>query len=167
MARRSGRRADYQWQAGATISSGVDIATGTATAGNAGIINILAPATISRIHGHIFFQLDTTAVDERVVICYGLIIVSENALGAGVASMPHPFTDAEVSWIAHGFASVSSLAEAAVQPDALFTRVEVDSKAMRKVKPTEQLVLVVESVISVDQAGTWDMMAAFRVLFAD
>ena len=162
--RARGRRADYEWSAGCFKGAGIDLANGTKSSEDLGAIT--GPATLVRTRGEIFLQLDATAVDERVIIAMGLIVASENAAAAGAASLPSPVSDGADDWYWYGFATMSSLAETAVQPDALFTRVVIDSKAMRKVKPTEHLVLVLEVCDGVDQNGSFDYLGGCRSLFA-
>jgi len=162
---RSGRRADYEWsQIGSQITA-VDLAVGTKALGTASSEANLAQ-TIMRLRGQVFAQLDATAVDERVIIACGLGIVSADAVAAGAGSVPGPSSDADWSWMWHGFLTMSSGAEAAVVGEMLFDRREVDSKAMRRVKPNESLVFVTEVVQSIDQGGTFDLLYGVRVLIA-
>ncbi len=128
------------------------------------LVNFRLAQTVTRIHGELLFQLDAIAVDERAVVAWGLIVVPDNVVTVGATAAPHPFTDIEDEWIAHGFGVMSSLAESAVQSDGLFHRLTVDSKAMRKVKDTQSLMLVVEVADSLDQGGTFDVIGGFRVL---
>ncbi len=164
---RTGRKTDYSWQGQSVNVGSIDLATGTVTDGANAIVSFGAPFTIMRVRGELLFQLDAGAVNERILIAVGLIVISANQVSVGVTSMPHPFTDIEDTWLWHQYVTLSSLAEAAIQPDALFSRVMVDSKAMRKVKPTESLALVAEVVAGSDQGGTFDMLGGFRVLVGD
>ena len=100
------------------------------------------------------------------MIAWGVILVSSDARAAGAGSVPGPSSDGDAPWLAHGFLSLSSLAEAAVQPQALFDRGEVASKAMRRMKSSEELIIVAEVCESLDQAGTWDFLYGLRVLVA-
>ncbi len=164
MARRgSGRSRPVSWQTTAIQINATDLAQGTTAAST-----VLSPGGASsvclRTHGQLLFQLDVGAVDERAIIAWGLIVAPENALGVGVSALPHPFTDGEDDWYAHGYATLSSLAEAAVQADALFHRVTIDSKAMRKLKPTEGVAFVMEVAQSVDGTGTFDVLGGLRSL---
>ncbi len=151
------------WQGTSVALSSIDLAAGTAA-----MVTALSPGTLPsvclRTHGELLFQLDTGGVDERVVVAYGLIVASENALGVGVTAVPTPFTDAEDDWYVHGYATMTSLAEAAVATDGIFHRITVDSKGMRKLKPTEGVAFVVEVAAVLNVTGTFDVIGAFRTL---
>jgi len=163
---RSGRKTDYNWFSAAGDILGMDLAIATAQlgAGANSLLTFTAAQTVVRLRGQFFAQLDATAVDERVVIAVGLIVVSENAAGAGITSIPHPFTDSSEDWIWHGFMHLSSLAEGSVVNDALFDRQIIDSKAMRKVRLSEQLAFVAEVADSTDGGGTVDLTYGYRIL---
>ncbi len=141
----------------------MDIAVATATLGAVGLQASFAN-TILRSRGTVFCELDATAVNERVIVMHGLILVSENAFQAGAASVPHPFTDTDDDWIWTGQTVVSSGEETAVNENSLFDRVEVDSKAMRKVKSGEVYVFVSEIAQSQDQGGSVNIIGAIRML---
>ncbi len=63
--------------------------------------------------------------------------------------------------------TVTALAETSVTGDAggLFERIEVDSKAMRKLKDDQTLLLVCEVGQTIDATGTFDVQAGMRYLF--
>ena len=128
---------------------------------------VVAASTILRTRGIVFAQLDSTAVDERVTIAVGVIIAGERAVTAGVASLPGPLNQGADDWIWHGYLTVSSGAEAAINDNSLFDRLEIDSKAMRKVKEDETFVFMAQIADSLDQGGSVDLMYATRVLFGD
>ncbi len=162
--RNTGRRADYEWAAvgGAIIAGDLTLATKQ----NISLSTFLGPGTLMRSRGLIGGQLDTGAVEERVMIAMGIIIAQDTAIAAGSGSLPGPFTEGDAPWLWHGHLWLSSGAEAAVQDPALFQRLAVDSKAMRKVKASEGLVFVTEIAQVVDQAGTWDCQIGLRFLLA-
>ncbi len=164
MARRSVRRTDYTWFGAADAVTTIDLGTGTAAVlGNTVVVN--SAGTLVRLRGQVYVQLDTSAVDERAMIAVGIIKATDEAVAAGVASLPHPHSDGDAEWIWHRYLSISSLAEPAVVTDALFDRAIIDSKAMRRFKQNEVVVLVAEVADGLDQGGTWDMMYGYRVLF--
>ncbi len=161
--RRGGRGLDYDWVSTGGSNSAIDLAVGVAALGS-GSIDINSAATIMRTRGLVAIQLDATAVDERALIAVGIIVVSDNALAAGTASVPAPFTDSSDDWLWYDFMWVSSGAEGAVVSDFLAQRTVIDSKAMRKVKAGENLALVVEVVVASDQGGSFDLQYGFRSL---
>jgi len=162
---RSGRRADYDWQAIADAIVAIDAGTGTkAVLGNALVVS--QALTLMRLRGQVMVQLDPTAVDERLIIAVGIIKVSDEAFAAGAGSVPGPHSQGDAEWIWHSYLTVTSLAEGAIATNALFDRVVIDSKAMRKCKASETIILVAEVADGVDQGGTWDMLYGFRALTA-
>ncbi len=166
--RSRGRKTDYSWSQISGQMLAVDLAEGTVALGDvAG--SAAGTQTLFRTRGEILVQLDATAVDERVLIALGMMVVKENAFAAGVASVPHPGVDGEADWFWFGYASLTTAAEAAVSGafSGLFHRVPVDSKAMRKMKGDEKVILVAEVVEAVDQGGTFDLLYGFRTLTGD
>ena len=160
-----GRKTDYSW--GHFCGAGVlDNAVGAVVLGSNGFLSTNAQ-TLTRTHGLVVVELDPTAVDERVLLAWGLIVVSENAFGAGVASVPTPIADPGEDWFAYGHLWVSSGGGALLDLglSSLSHRHVVDSKAMRKVKGGETVALVAEVCSSVDQGGTMELQFGFRMLF--
>jgi len=164
---RSGRRPDYDWNGISGVSGALDLAEGSVAlfTGNASL-QASGALTLMRTHGQVFAQLDATAVDERALIAFGMIIVSDNAFAAGVGSVPAPFADIVDDWFVHGFLSVSSGAEGAVVTNPIYDRLTINSKAMRKMKNSERIVMVAETVESIDQGGSVDLLAGCRLLTA-
>ncbi len=160
---KGGRRTDYEWISQCGRMSQLDLTTGSVALGT-GAFDLTGPGTVMRLRGRFYAQLDIGGVDERAVIAVGVIKVSDEALAAGVASIPSPDTDGDAEWIWHGYLIVSAGAEAAVVTDAMFDRVEVDSKAMRRFKASDSLAVVAEVCDSSDQAGTADLMYGLRLL---
>ncbi len=165
---RSGRRTDYSWLGVNDIASDVDIGgaaqfLGTATTfGSAG--------TLVRIRGRAFAQLDTGGINERATLILGLGVFQNDAVLAGIA--PEFNTDgasSEYSWIWTGALFVSSCSEAAIVDDSLFDRIEIDTKAMRRIKPNEVLAMVIEAPAAgaLDQTGTIDVMVQYRALLGN
>ncbi len=161
---RSGRRADYDWQGQVTSEEGIDLAIGTLAIGDNRVVDFGAAGTVMRIHGSVLFTLDAGAIAERVTLAYGIIKTS--AVQNVASEVPRPFTDIEDNWVLHGFTHLTSSSGAAIDENWSSALIQVDSKAMRKVKATESLTFVVEVADSVDQTGTFDFAAAFRVLLA-
>ena len=166
MPRGRGRRADYSWFSTCGVVNSMDLAVNTVGLGN-GAIAVTTPLTITRIHGYFTAQLDAGGVDERAMIAFGIIKVSNEALAAGAGSIPSPDTDADAEWIVHGHLWVTSGAEAAIVNEGLFDRKVVDSKAMRKAKPSDSLAVMFETCITNDQTGTVDLTYGIRVLSAE
>ncbi len=166
MARRTGRRTDYEWAVAAGLVTAIDLdptASSSPGAGAIAAIDVGGSGTITRIRGEVFGQLDAGAVDERAVLACGLLVMTDDAVTAG--AFPEPSTDGSLPWIWHGFLTLSSGAGASAAEDAGYDRLTLDSKAMRRVKAGEQLIFLADCAASLDQAGTADVMYGIRVLF--
>ncbi len=163
MARRSGRKTDYEWSAVCGKLNALDLAINTVGLGTQGFVGNV-PLTLMRVHGLVCANLDAGAVDERAMISFGIIKVSDDALAVGITAVPTPTADADAPWIVHGHLWVTTLSEAAIAPDGMFHRVVIDSKAMRKMKPNESLAVVFEVCDTTDQGGTVDLSYGLRVL---
>ncbi len=162
MANRSrGRRTDYEWTGACGDADAIDLAVNVTTAPLV-FVDFNAPFTIMRIRGIIQVQLNAAAVNERALIAFGIGIVTTDARAAG--TVPDPAQEPEFPWMWYGYAAVSSLNEAAIQPDALSAILEVDTKAMRKVKPGQSVMLVGQVCSSQDQGGSFDVQAGLRFL---
>ncbi len=152
-----------EWIGIADEQRSINNAIATKALGPTGLVVGIA-STILRLRGYAMITLDAGAVDESSTLALGIIIVGNSAFAAGAASCPGPQSQSSDDWIWHTYLSVSSLSEAAIQPDALFARVVIDSKAMRKAKVDETVIFMAEVADSNDQAGTIDLQYAFRLL---
>ena len=118
----------------------------------------LAP-TVIRTRGMVSVRF-SSAADLTVSGAYGECIVSNDAVAAGQASVPHPFDDADWSgW--HVWRSFCYFFDQIDQTGANVwsQQFEVDFKAMRKMRPNETLIGVIES-----QSGAFDLCAHTRTL---
>ncbi len=121
--------------------------------------------TIVRTRGWLYIRPTILTATSDMSGAFGLGIVSNQALAAGAASIPAPWTDASwdgwLVWIPFSF-RVDIGAGQATGP----TRSNVgqghtiDSKAMRKVELNESVVVMCES-----QVGGFSVDAKFRMLF--
>ena len=163
MARRSGRPTDYTWANIGDVNEDVDI--GGAARPVVGF-EFAEVQTVTRIRGRIGATLDAGAVHELGLLLLGITIVSMDAFTGGI--VPEIFTLGvdEGSWIWQGSIFLSSGSEAAIQPDALSGSVDIDTKAMRRVKATETLVIVAEApaALWIDQTGVIDVSAFAHIL---
>ena len=164
MARRGGRKTDYQWGAFQGTILALDNAVGADGLGSTGFIFSQA-LTVTRIRGSVGVTLNPGGVGEAVMIRCGIIKVSENAFAAGSTAISNTFDDPGEDWIWMGHLYVSSGSEAAiVAASQLVDRVEIDTKAMRKVKPGETFAFTASVVASVDNGGDCDLLFSNRVL---
>ena len=131
---------------------------------------LLNDTTIVRVRGvlTIFLQSASAALD-GFVGAFGLAIANENAFNAGIASMNILITDANWNgWLYHTFyqlkAAIGPIADNEPSyPGNQSVRIEVDSKAMRKIKLGDVLYGAYEHT----ETGTAVLGARFdsRILF--
>jgi len=163
MARGRGRRTDYEWEgigAGAAMFGSLQT-----TASVQELISIQIPATIMRIRGEFLAFLTTSAAANSVkAIGVGITLVSNEALAAGAASIPDPLSDLNADWMWHGFALLGRVSTTEDESAGLTSvRLEIDTKAMRKVKPNTSLVFVV-SPLNLSGTETARAVIGARVL---
>ncbi len=105
--------------------------------------------------------MDAGGVDESAMIVCGLTIITQDAVSAGVVPEPGLIGVDDGNWLWHGHLYVSSGAEAAVDGafPGLVDRLEIDSKAMRRVKASDALAFVFQTParLTQDQTGTFDL----------
>ena len=141
----AGRKIDFkQWDAAPGLLTSF---TGNQSALSGGL-SFTQPATLLRFRGYVsaFMGESGATVADRMIMTFGLMIMSTDAFTAGPASLPDPATEPEFPWIWWNelglHTEVASGAEAwGVQA----LRIELDSKAMRKIKPGETVALIVQS----------------------
>ena len=121
--------------------------------------------TIVRLRGTYTVHMDTGAIGDGQLVGLGLAVVSEDAFTVGGAgSMPSPIDDAGFPFIWHRLFMLQ--ASTATESDDSFTaneRGEIDSKAMRKMKPGQVLAFIWDGIILAGSPTT-DGSAAVRIL---
>ena len=159
---RSGRRSDYTWSGQTWFNAGLGAGQ---SLGNGSIAVVGAAGTIVRVRGQAVATMDVGAADDRMVVGLGLIVGSDDQFAAGAAAFPSPTDDLDGDWLWHGFFPLQSLVGTQGGEISQTYRLEVDSKAMRRVKQNDQIVCVADGVILAG-SPTADVVAGFRVLFA-
>ena len=145
MARRQGGRTiDFKEWAG--IPSLINEIGANATI-LGGSLAFTAPATILRARGRLYAQFDETVqVGDRIIVTFGLGIVSTDSYTVGSTAMPDPGGEPEYPWLWWGQvmleAGVAAGHSGGFGPTA--QQLEVDTKAMRKIKPGQSLAWVWE-----------------------
>ena len=164
---RSGALHNKEWEVACIDFSSIDLAIGQLVAFV--LFTADEAETLLRLRGEVYMELDAGATDEMATVAVGVGVVSARAAIAGTGSIPRPATDGAYPWLWHGFMNVSSGQGASVPVDlaSLFDRLSVDSKAMRKLKETEVIVIVFEICESVDQTGHVSVGGGFRALAGD
>ena len=157
-----GKTIDYkQWTFIPGVSQGI---TGNGTFIGS-FLSFGVPATILRVRGVSrvsFLPTGLTAEDECTVV-FGLGVFSTDAVTAGAGSLPDPSAEPEYPWMWYGEAQMYSpsanFGDAMVQ-----VALEVDTRAMRKVKPGESLAMVGQYVDVTGVPGVRVMHGQHRVL---
>ena len=100
--------------------------------------------TLVRLFVSLSFITSTeTSVSNSMAYTFGICLVFQNAAGIGVTAIPAPLTDIQWDgWIMHRQGLVYGGQAGAIQS---LTH-QIDSKAMRKWKRTDNLVAVIETV---------------------
>ena len=117
--------------------------------------------TLIRVRGLLSVALQTaSAVADGYVGSFGMAIVTTAAATAGVASIPTPSTEAAWDgWLLHRFFDCRRTLGAGSPGE--FSRLELDSKAMRKANEDESLVGVIEFT----ETGTATMLIVASIRF--
>ena len=161
---RGGRRPDYQW-AGINVFAANDVSNVHKFAGSSNLgVNIAG--TLMRVRGDIQVLLDVGAADDSMSCAAGLIVANDDAVAIGPTAFPSPSDDLDADWVWHGFFSMRSLSATQGTTEGAQVRSrEIDTKAMRRFKPIDNLAMIVDGVV---QSGspTADFIGAFRVLLA-
>ncbi len=137
------KTAYYTW-VGVQASSGGFSTTNTLF----GFVASGVAATIRRTRGMLVAQIEPGAVSDILMLAFGLAIVSNVSRAAGAASLPSPMDDLSYPWFWHKF--VPLIPTSTTQGDnvgpASAARVEIDAKAMRKIRPDEAIVLLGDGI---------------------
>ncbi len=123
--------------------------------------NGLTKPTLIRTRGEVAYFNTTEGADSEIVGAYGVGVVSDQAVAAGIASIPGPWSAPEWDgWhVWRSFHYVFQFLDSTGTRQSVL-RQEVDSKSMRKITDNETLVLVAES-----ETGAFDISMALRHLF--
>ena len=173
----SAPRRQTSWTAGpgdGTISDHtVSLSTGSKAIWSTGLVPLVEGLTIGRIRGELLVYLKSaTAQVDGFVGAAGILLVSDEAFAAGVASIPGPITDLDFNdWMWFQMFSIKSggaiAAAAATDEDQInatvaAARYPIDSKAMRKFPVGKVMVGVIEVLESLN--ATMDADIALRTL---
>ena len=112
--------------------------------------------TIVRTRGEIHVIPAAFAADVQIVGAFGMCVVSTDAAAAGIASIPGPFDDADWDgwFVWQSFGLTYNFDTAVSGRDVAGYRMEVDSKAMRKLGPNDTVAIVAESQSSAFQINS-------------
>ena len=106
----------------------------------------LRPFTILRTRMHLQYTTDQKAADEFPIGSYGELVVTETAAAVGISAIPSPSGisgDPEADWYVWQALSTAIIFGSGVAFDAnAGSHFDIDSKAMRKVGPDDDVVAV-------------------------
>ena len=159
-----GDRMDYTWNGLSTGTSAVALAGGAPAISSVVITG--GPGTLIRSRGEILASIDGPTDGDKIGIGFGLIRGTEEQVAVGASAVPSPLDDLDADWVWHGFILLQSQAVVATSAGQQFGRLTVDSKAMRKFRQGEVLILAIDSI---NMAGTpaIDVAFGFRILFGE
>ncbi len=104
-------------------------------------------ATIVRVRGALWVGSDQEAAEEKIFGAIGMAVVTNQALAIGVTAVPLPIQDQGsdnwLLWLPF-FADVRPTSAVGVEYNT-FSRVEFESKSMRKVDDGDSVVVVLEN----------------------
>ena len=135
------------WEDGpGVLTTSIPISANTAFIVGSGQEFLFDGDTVVRIRGSMLLQLtNVTASGDGFVGAVGIGIVSTPAFAVGATAVPTPITESEWDgWMWHQFLNVTGSADLTDQGPALGQRVEIDSKAMRKVGTEQVIYMAVE-----------------------
>jgi len=160
---RTGKKIDFkQWDG---IPGLIAEVTGTSTT-LAGALSFTTPATLLRFRGYVGAMFDETMqAGDQMDLVFGLAIISTDAFNAGPGGVPDPASEPEFPWIWwKGMRLDAFSASAQNAYGSTNQRYEMDSKAMRKIKPGETVVMVTQVAGAIGAPVTLLDIGQIRVL---
>jgi len=135
--------------------SGVSLETTIAAGGGAVLLTslnaaalALRPFTVIRTRGRIGIRSDQSTTSETQDAAYGMAVVSDEAVAVGITAVPTPdASDGSDLWFVYERLMAQLQLKTAVGFDSagLVDIQVIDSKAMRKVEPGQDMIEVIES----------------------
>jgi len=156
---RSNRR-KVGWDLG-PVNTGTNITTTSQALGTGGVQALLDGHTVTRIRGYCRLYVHvTSATMSGFHGALGMCIITENANGIGVTSVPHPLGDDDWDgWLWHHYIDVRSITATiadGANAKSVVQEIVVDSKAMRKFKESDLLVVVIDVVEEGTASMRWE-----------
>jgi len=125
--------------------------------------------TLVRVRGQIFTRLGAVAAaqGDAMLIGHALLVVDAKQLAVGTTAVPLPLTGNSEDFLWYGTQYISQNDSGTIlNTNSNFDRLEVDSKAMRKITVNQVLVLATEcQVLSGTGDEDFDLAFNFRFLF--
>jgi len=113
----------------------------------------LLPFTIVRTRIEAMIRSDQTAASEDQVLNFGMAVVSGEAAAVGITAIPTPVAEqgSDLFFVHQIMMNTVQIGAAGIQPYNTYT---IDSKAMRKVSTSEDVVVVAEIDATANSSGT-------------
>ncbi len=161
---RSGRQ--FAWSTVVIRSAGT-LASGKSTGSAVAVgVNDLQSSTLIRTRGLLSVHFDPTTIADILQFGVGLGVYSDDAFVVGQTAMPGPLSDAGFDWVWHKIVTFGPTFTATEDGTNILHNlwVDVDSKAMRKVKTNQSVAFIVEAVV-LSGGGSIDYSVSARQLF--
>ena len=147
--RTSGKRRQTGWEAGPgslTMAEGTLSGSGNLIIGS-GIAPVVDGLTLVRTRGDITMGLRTAgSVGDGFLVGVGIGIVTNDAFAVGVTAVPSPIDDMDWDgWLFHKLVNLFTVVGTEDNP-VTAARIDVDSKAMRKIGINETMYLSAQGV---------------------
>ena len=123
------------------LAAGADTLIGTLNAAALA----LRPFTLLRTRLEITFRSDQSAANESPTGAYGEIVVKETATAIGITALPKPLTEGDADWHVYQGMTAPIFALSSVGVQDVSVHYVIDSKAMRKLGPQDDLAVVFET----------------------
>ncbi len=147
-----------------TLSSGFFSAISAGTFALAFLADSSTPETLMRMRGRVLTFLEgALAPGGQVRVTMGIIKVPD---GTGTTVLFDPVTDAAAPWIWYDVMNLGYseyVTDVIASTEAAQGRMIVDNKAMRRIRPDEEVQIVVTNT-TVDQAASVNVSYAIRTL---
>jgi len=143
-----------QWLAGTDPTAFTALAAATSvlfSSLNAAAL-ALRPFTVVRVRGLLSIVSDQVAASESPFGAIGFAVVSDQAIAAGVGSVPTPtFENGSDLWFLHEYTATNQTFGSAIGfQEPAIQNVVLDSKAMRKVQEGQDIAIVLENGSALD-----------------
>ncbi len=146
------------------------LGAGSSLGQSAGVIGIqfasvaTSPHTIMRLRGEVMAYVDGAGAPTKLSrVTWGIIVVPE---GTGSTVVWDPDSDSNAPWLAYGSAHIGHeemVIDVVDVPGLSLKRWDVDNKAMRRVRPDEEIQIVFSNV-TIGSASTVNFAFALREL---
>ena len=105
----------------------------------------LRPFTIVRTRGSMLIRSDQTAVSEVQQVALSAAVVSDQASAIGITAVPTGFTDAGSDLFFLYEQQINDLVVTSAVGSLIYTSINYDSKAMRKVNDDQDVIFTLEN----------------------